>query len=46
MGRLTGYVSWKDQRVKIQEVEQYSEQFFQITGMKLRSGLPFASLFL
>lgn len=25
---LTGYISWKDQRVKIQEVGQYAEKFF------------------
>jgi hypothetical protein len=43
---LTGYISWKDQRVKMQEVEQYTEQFFQTTGMKLRSGLPFVSMFI
>ena len=42
---LTGYISWKDQRVKIQEVGQYAENFFQSTGMKLRSGLPFLSMF-
>jgi hypothetical protein len=42
---LTGYISWKDQRVKMQEVEQYTDQFFQTTGMKLRSGLPFVSMF-
>ena len=42
---LTGYISWKDQRVKIQQVEQYAEQFFNTTGMKLRPGLPFISMF-
>lgn len=42
---LTGYVSWKDQRVKLDTVEHYRDQFFQITGMKLRTGLPFVSLF-
>lgn len=41
---LTGYISWKDQRVKMQEVEQYAEQFFQTTGMKLRTGLPVVSI--
>ena len=40
---LTGYISWKDQRVKIQQVEQYAEQFFNTTGMKLRPGLPFTT---
>jgi hypothetical protein len=42
---LTGYISWKDQRVKLDVVEKYRDQFFQITGMKLRAGLPFVSLF-
>lgn len=41
----TDYISWKDQRVKIDTITQHADRFFEITGMKLRAGLPFVSMF-
>lgn len=41
---VTGYISWKDQRVDISNVHFSPLQFFNLTGMKLRSGLPFVTL--
>ena len=38
----TGYISWKDQRAthKLETLAQRSQQFYELTGMRLRAGLP------
>jgi sugar (pentulose or hexulose) kinase len=42
--KILPYVSWKDNSVKIDPYLKYSNQFFNLTGIKLRPGLPFLSI--
>jgi glycerol kinase len=41
---VTNYISWKDQR-SIEDLKTYTDRFLLTTGMKLRTGLPWSTLY-